>query len=441
VADRGVGRDREKRASTLVLAGLLLATLAAARAPAQVREAAGRERAAAAEAYERRDFAAFLAHSQALVDLLPTSATARYNLACALSLTGDATGAVAALEWLAQRGVAFDVDADSDLDPVRAAAGFPAVAARMRDLARPLGDGDLAFTVPEKDLLAEGVAYDPRTGAFFVTGVHRRKIVRVDASGRARDFVPEARDGLCSAQAAVADPARRALWVSSGCSPLAAGAPPEERGRSWLLEYDLDDATLRRRLAAPVAGGRVSDLALGPDGTLYAADDGGGRVYALGPKEDALRVLVAAGPLVSPQGLAVSSDGRDLFVADYTRGIARVDLATGTVALLPAPDDVLLTGIDGLVLAGDSLVGIQNGLRPHRIVRVGLDPERTRVLGATVLARALPEWDEPTLGVLVGSDLYYVANSQYRLFADDGTPDLARLRPPMVLRLRLSWMR
>jgi hypothetical protein len=160
----------------------------------------------------------------------------------------------------------------------------------------------------------------------------------------------------------------------------------------------------------------------------------------LRPGKDALEVLVEAGPLLSPQGMAVSSDRRVLFVADYAQGVARVDLETREVAFLPAPESVLVTGIDGLVRAGDSLVAIQNGLPPHRVARLRMDPAGTRIMSGEILERASPHFDEPTLGVLVGSDLYYVANSQYEAFDKDGRPDEARLKIPVILKLRLQWV-
>ncbi len=189
-----------------------------------------------------------------------------------------------------------------------------------------------------------------------------------------------------------------------------------------------------------MTGGSVSDLALGPDGSLYAADPGEGRVYRLPPAGDRLEVLVDEGPILSAQGMAASADGRLLFVADYVQGIARVDLETREVVFLETPEDLLVSGIDGLLLAGDSLVGIQNGLRPHRVVRLRLDPSRSRITEGTVLERAHPRFDEPTLGVIVGDALYYVANSQYRLFDANGAPDRERLQEPVVLRLSLPWL-
>jgi sugar lactone lactonase YvrE len=404
------------------------------------REAIREASAAARESYDRKDYAAFLRHSRALVELVPRSTRALYNLACAQSLTGDAEGAVATLDLLAGWDVAFDLDADADLDPIREAEGYRVVAARMAALEEPMERSQVAFTLPERDMLAEGVAYDPVTGDFFVTAVHRRKVVRVDPEGRVRDFVEEGADGLLSAVGAVADPARRALWVSSGASRFTRGLGRKDEGRSFLLEYDLDDGGLRRRIPPPVEGGTLSDLALGPDGAVYAADPAAGRVYRLLPGSDRLEVLVDEGAIFSAQGMAISPDGRFLFVADYLQGIARVDLDRQEVAFLQPPEDLLVSGIDGLLLAGDSLVGIQNGLRPHRVVRLELDPAHSRITGGSVLERAHRRFDEPTLGVVVGDALYYVANSQYGHFDENGSPDLERLREPVVLRLTLPWL-
>jgi sugar lactone lactonase YvrE len=395
---------------------------------------------AARRAHEEKDYASFLRLSESLVRLAPRSARAVYNLACARSLTEDAEGAVVALAQLADWGVAFDIEADADFASIRNLEGFRAVAARMHALDERVGASPVAFSIAQKDLLAEGVAYDAKTGAFFVTSVHRRKIVRLDATGHATDFVPEGRDGLLSAVGIVADPPRRALWVTTEASRLMTGFREEDEGPSLLLELDLDDASLRRRFGPPVPGGRVSDLALAPDGTIYVADPAGGRVYRLTPGAERLEVLVDEGTLASPQGLAVTGDGRLLFVADYVQGVARVDLASAAVRFLETPEDLLVSGIDGLVLAGDSLVGIQNGIRPNRVLRLRLDAGGSRVLEGAILERAHPRFDEPTLGVVVDDALYYVANSQYRLFGRDGTPDLENLQDPVILRLPLPWL-
>jgi hypothetical protein len=59
-------------------------------------------------------------------------------------------------------------------------------------------------------------------------------------------------------------------------------------------------------------------------------------------------------------------------------------------------------------------------------------------VGVRVLAMNHPDFDEPTLGVMVGRDFYFVANSQYRRVGADGTLDRAHLLKPVVLKTTIA---
>jgi hypothetical protein len=136
--------------------------------------------------------------------------------------------------------------------------------------------------------------------------------------------------------------------------------------------------------------------------------------------------------------MALDRDERTLYVADYARGILRVDLASRSIEPVGAADGVLTLGIDGLYGVDGDLIGVQNGVTPYRVVRLHLDGDDGRIASAGVLERARPDYAEPTLGVVVGRALYYVANSQWERFRDDGTIDTpGELRNPLVLRLPL----
>src|SRR4051812_9537514 len=60
----------------------------------------------------------------------------------------------------------------------------------------PPRHAEVAFTINEKDLIPEGIAYDPAQKEFYVGSILKRKIVRIDSSGRASDFTSEGQDGL-----------------------------------------------------------------------------------------------------------------------------------------------------------------------------------------------------------------------------------------------------
>jgi hypothetical protein len=182
----------------------------------------------------------------------------------------------------------------------------------------------------------------------------------------------------------------------------------------------------------------LGDLTLSRAGDVYASDSRGPALYRVVAGRDSLERFVESPLLLSAQGLALAADERTLYVADYARGLLGVDLATRTVRPLRASPQVLVLGIDGLYRVGHDLIGVQNGVEPHRVVRLDLNASGDSLIAVTVLERAHPDYAEPTLGVVVDADLYYVANAQYERFGDDGAiaqPD--SLRQPVVLSLPL----
>jgi hypothetical protein len=126
-------------------------------------------------------------------------------------------------------------------------------------------------------------------------------------------------------------------------------------------------------------------------------------------------------------------------VADFARGISIVDPATGQTRALPHPDNVSLHGIDGLYVHSSGLVGVQNGAGTERIVRYRLDETGTKVVELDVLESRNPLFAIPTTGVVVGSVLYYIANSLVDQLGPDGRlKSKARLEPPVVLKVSLA---
>jgi hypothetical protein len=123
-------------------------------------------------------------------------------------------------------------------------------------------------------------------------------------------------------------------------------------------------------------------------------------------------------------------------VADSRRGLFVYDLAQKTLARMDVDDRICVYGIDGLYRYENQLVAVQNGIRPNRVVRLTLDAAGRRVTHATVLAANLPDFDEPTLGVVVGKRFSFVANSQWNRFDDKHQlPVSSDLSKPVVLRV------
>lgn len=303
---------------------------------------------------------------------------------------------------------------------------FRAIEAKLNAREPHVHRARVAFTLANRrDLVPEGIGYDPVDDVFYLSGIHRRNVLRVDRSGRATEFVAEAQDGMLGGLGVKVDTKRRLLWVISSATPEMRGWK-EGDGASMLAAYDLRDRRLVRRIAATPA--ILNDLTLLADGSLFATDMGRHKVVRLAP--DATSLEVFAENFSFPNGIAVSEDERVLYVADFT-GITRIDLHDRSRTKIESKS--LLGGIDGLSTHRGKLIAIQNAIGRARVIRI--DPTTGDV---EILESKNPMFEIPTTGAVAGDDYYFIANPGLRSFDDDHTIwPLEKLEDPVMLRIAL----
>lgn len=362
------------------------------------------------------------------------------EMAAAQARAGNKAEAVKWLEKAAARGLDFDVADELSYAQVRDTPEFKAVAEKIRANRKVVDRSKVAFQVADKELIPEGIAHDPKTGDFFLGSLSKQKIVRVDKNGKASDFKTSGQDGLWDVLGMKVDPAKRTLWVGSAASVRAG----EQEGAAGLFQFDLKTGKLLAKHLLPGKPERhlLNDLAFGKGGEVFVTDSEGRAVYRLRPGKSELEVFIAPGTFIYPNGIASSPDGKKLFVADFTKGISVVDVATGQVRPLSHPERVNVYGIDGLYFHRGDLVAVQNGAGTSRIVRFRLGQSDNKKMEAIesedVLESRNARFDIPTTGVVVGNSLYYIANSQLDR-VDQGRikPD-AQLAEPVVLQVPLG---
>ena len=365
-----------------------------------------------------------------------------YNLACGQALTGQTAAAEKTLLQLAALCASSDLDADTDFDAIRQSAGYRAASAKMKALrSDAVSSGAVvAFTIPEKGLVPEGVAYDPKTRSFFLSSIRKREVYRIDASGKATVFVAPRQGGLRSAAGIAVDPRSRSLWVASEAMPHMEGHVKDEPLQSAVFEFDADTGKFRRELKAPAVEkpAAFDDVSVSADGRLWVNDGFHGRIFTLAPGGSALEVFLETEEFRGTQGIAPTPDGKSIYVSDYS-GLYRIDVATKRITRLEVPQNAALNGVDGLVLSGGSLYAVQNGLVPNRVLRVDLGGDGVTVTRAKILEMNNPAFDEPTLAVAVDGFLYVNAASQGGKFQNEKkpiTPD--EMREAVVLKIPIG---
>src|SRR4051794_21585363 len=228
-----------------------------------------------------------------------------------------------------------------------------ALAAQPAAAATTAAGAVAAFTLPDMRGLIEGIAFRPKTGAYYFGDVHLRCVWLRTADGRVTRFsAPD--DRLLGVFRVAVDEARGALWVSIGALPQMAGFDERHKGASGLAELDLQTGAVRRVVMAPADGAShlLGDFVQLADGTIYATDETSPVIWTLAPGGRTL-VPVLTGTFKSLQGITLDGDDRGLFVTDYGGGVLHVDLATRAVRPLTAPAGADLRGLDTLLRTPD----------------------------------------------------------------------------------------
>ena len=293
----------------------------------------------------------------------------------------------------------------------------------------------IAVTIDEKDLFPEGLVYDNGGECFYIGSLLKRKILKVDPAGHRTELIATGEDGLFQVLGLKVDPKRRVLWACSA----AESATKKIDGYSAIFEYDLPTGKLRRKFLMDNKDGPhlFNDIAITTSGDAFFTDSRGGAVFRIQNGKDSIDTLIPLNTLVYPNGIALSSDEKILFVA-HESGIDRLSLSDGTRQALSPPPDEKIGAIDGLYFYRDSLIGIQNGRTVQRVARLYLNADRTGVERLAVLDTNNPLFDIPTTGCIVGDDFFFIGNSQIDKLSDEGTirPGSA-LTAIHVLKLKL----
>lgn len=395
------------------------------------------------EARQKKDFKLFIQLSEKLMARSSGNSSIRYQYARALAANGKSEEALSQLKIIARMGGAPPAAADEEFRSLSENAEFRSILADFEHNRQAAGKSDVACVIHEKKLIPEGIAYDPVAKKYYMGSLYERKILQIDPGGKARDFARSKQDGLWGVLGLEVDAPRRQLWAmtaNGGADSPMIDPDPETVGHSAVLKYDLTKAKMIRKYEAgsKEKPALFNDVALAPNGDAYITDSLSGSIYRISATNDRLELFLSGGNLGYPNGIAVSAEGKFLYVS-HIEGTTVVNLSTGARALLSGPPDAQLGDLDGLVYYRQSLVGVQSLSGDiTRIVRFFLSEEGTTVTRIQVLQANHPAFVIPTTGDLVGDEFHYIANSQIGSFDEKGKifPD-EKLSDPIILKVDL----
>lgn len=359
-----------------------------------------------------------------LSHLFPGSGEIKLALAAAYSNMGDKSKAYDTLLRMQQQGFGYNLTDDYRFKKVADTKVWEYAVANLRANLKPFGEGKVAFGLPKGDHLFESIAWDPTRKQFLIGSVREDKIYLADKNGKLSEFISSNADnGLWSVYAMAVDAPRDALYVASTASVYSKDFKQDDFGKAGVFKFQLSTGKLIDKYLLPNPPGvqTLSSITVSKKGQVFAADGIRNIIYRLDGKT--LKPLVENPKLTSVRGLAASDDGKTLYFSDFTFGIFGADLTTGKgFDVRYDPATLVLSGIEGLYYYDGTLIAIEPGMAPKRVMRFTLGKEGRSIVKVMPIDAANQAFELPTSGTMVDDKLYFLANSRKGYYDKYGVP-------------------
>ena len=338
---------------------------------------------------------------------------------------GDQQKAIALLKQCDALDEGFDPGDSRAFNSLQSNLEFRELAEHLRRRDPPVHTAHVAYTVQEKDLFPEGLAYDPLSRVFYMGSMHLRKIVKITQTGEVSDFVKPNLYHLLEVGGVRIDPVDHSVWIAS-----------DHEGASEVVHFDLQGKLLARFPASDYGRHIFNDLVV-TQKEVFVTDTSANEVYRLERMDHSSVKMTFHRPLFAPNGITFSGDGNLLYVAD-DMGVIRFDLRDNTSQDVNPGKSTTLAGIDGLYWYKNSLLGVEYGTGSHRVVRWDLSPDGRRVVSAEVLEHETELTSFPTTGAIGEGKFYYIANTGIGNLDHDQIIDPAKLEPIHIAVVELK---
>lgn len=382
---------------------------------------------AASKAKENHNYGKFLSLSKQALTFHPSHPALLHNLALGYILNNELDSGLRVInrnitynaEYLTNKEPIFDQL--SSLKPYNALLNF------ADSLSKTFVTSKSYVRIEEQKIHAEDLT---KVGSnIFLTDIREGNVVIVDKNNESTSLIKLQSSGM-----AILSDTDNNLWVTSSMIPQYINYDSSKHQEAILYKISIKNRQISQQIK--LEGQHILGSAcMDNSGAIYFTDSVVPKIYQLNKGQNQLTVFMEFDDAFNLQGITYDSINNHIYVADYIKGIVRINPATKTTKWLTS-SDFLLKGIDGLMKSPDGLIAIQNGSNPKRVIELHINDNA--VYKVRFLDNNISSSGEPTNGKIMGKYLYYIANSPWPIYDKDNKPLIETWPALEVRQLKLK---
>jgi hypothetical protein len=337
------------------------------------------------------------------------------GMSIAYAMMGRQTTSFDYMWRLQKMGLSYDFSEVEEMDFLRNTEVYDYLHDLLMRQGGAMGQSETVFSLGNEAAVPVALEWDGSRDRFLVGTVVDGLVLAVDEHGATEELMRAGDDnGLWSITGIRVDEANNRLWLATAAIPLFSNFDPDTFGQSALVEFKLDSLELIERYQAPADGMRheLGPIAQMPSGDIYVADRLAPLVFRKLVGSDSLERFTTLTEMAGLRDMTLGPGGHFLYLSDSENGILIIDPAQQIAARLEGPDTLNLWGIEGIFSTGNSLVVVQSGTSPQRVMKLTLDENFRKVTEIVPLAVAQDGFDWPTFGTIREDYAYFFANGQ-----------------------------
>jgi hypothetical protein len=399
------------------------------------------------EAYKSERFDNYEVILQRLIELRPFNAEFKFNLAKVYAVQDKKSEAYNELILLQKAGLSYPTGSIKEFEKIRDTKVYEYIEDLMVKNGEPYGEGVKQFEISHhySGMLFENFAYDSVQKRFLFGSIRAGSVYEYSEKSGFKEFInsSDPATGPWGVVDLVVDDAEDTLWTSSATMPHYNGTNQTNFGHAMISKYKLSTGELINNFSMqePSSAFLFSAMHLTAGQDLYFINAFSSDIFKISKGSDQVELVLSIPSLKSIKAITSNSDETVLYISDFETGMYVINLETKQILPLVRSADGFFAGINDLFYLDGDLVGIQSGISPARIMRYMLK-EDLIIQSPLPIEAAHKEVTALGNGLLVGDEIYYVANSQWekvdamgRLLPEQTWEPLSIIKSPTNYRM------